>query len=191
MKKLLFLFALLLTTVGLHAQTTWNNDKAHTRIGFEIKHGGVSFVSGHFDDFTIQVTEAGKNHAGTKIAVIIPTKSVNTGIEARDNHLRTADFFDVEKHPTMTFESTRFQMTSKTTAKVYGNLTLNGVTRAIVLSARLVGRQPSPMTKQDVAGFRLTGSIKRTDFNFGPKFLPAMIGNEVGLIIDAEFSPAK
>lgn len=191
MKKLLFLFVMLLTSFGLQAQTTWNNDKAHTRIGFDIKHAGVSFVAGHFDDFDIKVTAAGKNYAGTKISVTIPAKTINTRVEARDNHLRSADFFDVEKYPNITFESTRFQMVSKTQAKVTGNLTLHGVTRPVVLTARLLGLKANPMNQQQTAGFRLTGTIKRTDFNFGPKFLPAMIGNEVNLIIDAEFSPAK
>lgn len=191
MKKLLLLFVVLLTTMGMQAQTTWTNDKAHTRIGFDIKHGGVSFVAGHFDDFDIKVTTSGKSYAGTKISVTVPTKSVNTRVEARNNHLRSADFFDVEKYPEMKFESTRFQVLSKTQAKVYGKLTLHGVTRPIVLNAQLIGMKPSPMNGQQTAGFRLTGTIKRTDFNFGPKFLPAMVGNEVKIIVDAEFSPAK
>ncbi len=191
MRKLFLLFALFIATV-INAQTgKWNNDKAHTRIGFEIKHGGVSFVSGYFSDFDIAVNAAGKKLQGTSIDVTIKAASINTGIEARDNHLRSADFFEADKFPTMTFKSTRFVVLSKNKGKVYGNLTIKGVTKPVVLNATLVGQSTNAQTGQKVSGFRLTGSIKRSDYGFGPKYLPAAIGNLVGLIIDAEFSPAS
>ena len=189
MRKL-FLFFALLTAVVVNAQTgKWTNDKFHTRIGFEIKHGGVSFVSGYFSDFDINVTAAGKKMQDTKVDVTINTKSVNTGVEPRDNHLRSADFFEVEKYPTMTFKSTRFVVSSKNKGKIYGNLTIKGITKPVVLDAKLINQ----VTKdgKTTAGFRLTGTVKRTDYGFGPKYLPNAIGNEVHLIIDAEFSPAK
>ncbi|MBM6993932.1 MAG: polyisoprenoid-binding protein [Prevotella sp.] len=191
MRKVLLFFALL-SAVALQAQTgKWTNDKAHTRIGFEVKHAGLSFVSGRFGDFDITVDAAGKNYLGTKVDVTIQTKSISTGVEARDNHLRTADFFEVEKYPTMTFKSTKFVATSKKTGKIYGNLTIKGVTKPVVLNATLIAQMVSPMSKVMTAGFRLRGTVKRSDFGLGPKFLPALIGDNVNLIIDAEFSPAQ
>src|SRR3712207_3908617 len=192
MKKVLFALTMLLSAISVSAQTgEWTNDKFHTRIGFEVKHGGVSFVSGYFTDFDIKVNAAGKNLLGTKVEVDIPTKSINTGIEARDNHLRTADFFEVEKFPTMSFKSTRFVATSKNTGRVYGNLTMRGITRPVVLNATLVGKKVDPKTKLTTAGFRLKGSVKRTDYGLGPKFIPAAIGNVVTIIVDAEFTSTK
>lgn len=191
MRKLLLFFALF-SAVVMQAQTgKWVNDKAHTRIGFEVTHAGLSFVSGQFSDFEIDVDAAGKNYLGTKIDVTIHTKSIGTGVEARDNHLRTADFFEVDKYPTMTFKSTKIVATSKTTGKVYGNLTLHGVTKPVVLNATLIAKKVSPMSQVMTAGFRLKGTVKRSDFNFGPKFLPAIIGDNVNIIVDAEFSPEK
>lgn len=191
MKKILLFFALMTVMVG-NAQTgKWINDKAHTRIGFEVKHGGVSFVSGYFEDFDVTVDAAGKKMLDTQIDVTIKTASINTGIEARDNHLRSADFFEVEKFPTMTFKSTKIVAKSKNKGKIYGNLTMRGVTKPIVLDAWFIGQADSPLNGNVTAGFRLTGTVKRTDFGLGPKFLPDMIGNEVHLIVDAEFSPEK
>ncbi|MGI6243445.1 MAG: YceI family protein [Prevotella sp.] len=191
MKKILLFFALMTAMVG-NAQTgRWINDKDHTRIGFEVKHGGVSFVSGYFGDFDVTVNAAGEKMLDTKIDVTIKTSSVNTGIAARDKHLRTADFFDVEKFPTMTFKSTKIVAESENRGKIYGNLTMRGVTKPIVLDAWFIAKAKSPMNGKMTAGFRLTGTVKRTDFGLGPKFLPDIVGNEVHLIIDAEFSPEE
>ena len=99
-RKLFLLFTLFIATV-MQAQTgKWNNDKAHTRMGFEIKHSGMSWVSGYFADFDVNVNASGKEYLGTKVDVTVQTKSINTGVEARNNHLRSADFFDVEKYRT-------------------------------------------------------------------------------------------
>ena len=194
MKKILLALMLMLglgASAQLSAQTTqWTNDKAHSRVGFEVKHGGVSFTSGHFGDFDIQVTSSGKNYQGTQILATIKTQSINTGIEARDNHLRSADFFNAATQPEMKFQSTRFVVKGKDKVVVYGNLTLAGVTQRVVLQGRLVGDVTNPKG-QRTAGFRLNGTIKRSDFNFGTKFAPALIGTEVSIIIDAEFSPAN
>lgn len=181
-----------MAAVVVNAQTgKWNNDKAHTRIGFEVKHGGVSFVSGYFGDFDISVDAAGKKLQDTQIDVTIKTSSINTGIDARDNHLRSADFFEADTYPVMTFKSTRFVPKSKNKGKIYGNLTIKGVTKPIVLNAVLIDKVTNPKDNKTTAGFRLTGIVKRTDYGFGPKFLPDAIGNEVHLIIDGEFSPAN
>lgn len=188
MKKI-FLFFALIAALAVNAQTgRWTNDKAHTRIGFEIKHGGVSFVSGYFGDFDIAVDAAGKKLKDTQIDVTIKTASISTGIEARDNHLRSADFFEADRYPAMTFKSTRFVASSKRKGKIYGNLTIKGITRPVVLQAVLIDQITHE--GKTVAGFRLTGVVRRSDYGFGPKFLPNAIGNEVNLIIDGEFSPS-
>lgn len=183
---------MVLAAMTAKAQTgKWINDKDHTRIGFEIKHAGLSWVSGYFKDFTIDVDAAGKNCLGTKVNASIQTKSIDTGIEARNSHLRTADFFEVDNYPTMTFTSTRFVALSKTRGRMYGNLTIKGVTKPVILTGDLIAKQVSPMTKVMTAGFRLKGVVRRSDFGLGPKFLPAIVGDKVTIIVDAEFSPEK
>jgi polyisoprenoid-binding protein YceI len=192
MKKIVLALMMLMSAWGIQAQTgKWVNDAAHTRIGFEISHAGLSLVSGRFTDFDIDVDAAGKNLLDTKIVATIKTNSVKTGIEARDNHLKTADFFEVDNYPTMVFKSTRISAKTKNTGKIYGTLTIRDVTKPVVLDATLIAKKVSPMSKVLTAGFRLKGKIKRSDFNFGPKYLPEIIGNDVTIIIDGEFSPAS
>lgn len=192
MKKIISIMFMLVFALAMNAQTgTWKNDKAHTRIGFEVKHAGLSFVSGRFTDFDISVDAQGKNYLNSKVTAVIRTKSIATGVEARDNHLRSADFFDADVYPTMTFKATKAVMISKTHGKLYGTLTIRNVTKAVVLDAWLIAHKVSPMSKVMTAGFRLKDTVKRSDFGLGPKFLPDLIGNEVNIIIDAEFSPAK
>lgn len=169
----------------------WTVDMTHARIGFEIKHCGLSFVSGHFADFEVVIEAQGEQLKDTDILVTIQASSVNTGVEARDHHLRTADFFDVDKYPTIVFRSTKVVAENDREGKIEGELTLVGVTKPVVLDATLIDCMPSPMTRQLTAGFRLKGVLKRSDFGFGPKYVPAIIGEEVNLIIDAEFTPAK
>ncbi len=121
MKKIVLALMMLMSAWGIQAQTgKWVNDAAHTRIGFEISHAGLSLVSGRFTDFDIDVDAAGKNLLDTKIVAPIKTNSVKTGIEARDNHLKTADFFEVDNYPTMVFKSTRISAKTKNTGKIYG-----------------------------------------------------------------------
>ena len=176
-----------MTAFRLSAQTTiWHNDKAHTRVGFEVGHAGLSYVQGSFSDFSIAVLLENESISSAEIKVEIKTGSINTGVAARDKHLSSADFFNVEKYPAMTFESTKV-VKRGAKVKIYGNLALNGITRPVTLNALMIGRKQSPVSGKDTVGFRLTGKILCSDFSFGPKYIPAMIADEVGIIVDAEF----
>ena len=88
----------------------WKDDPDHTRIGFEVKHAGLSFVSGYFSDFDISVRQANDDYKNTHILAEVQTTSISTGVVARDNHLRSPDFFNVEVFPLMTFKSTKIKM---------------------------------------------------------------------------------
>lgn len=185
-KKLLLslTFAATLFAVNVHAQTTWAIDPAHSSVTFEITHLGVSHVHGSLGGLTGTVVYNDKDVSKSTVAATIDSKTISTGVEARDNHLKSPDFFDVQKNPTITFKST-----SVTNAggrlQLIGDLTLNNVTKSVTLD--LDGPAP-PQTVKDktVSGFSATGKIKRTDFNFGPKFGPAMIGDDVKFTIDVE-----
>ncbi|MGI6242210.1 MAG: YceI family protein [Prevotella sp.] len=176
------------TSMSPATNRKWVNDKEHTRIAFEIRHAGLSWITGNFTDFEIKVSGDEYDVEAVKADVKIKMASVNTGVPARDKHLQTADFFDVEKFPYMTFETTRVKSDDETHGALQGNLTLHGVTCPVTLSVELIGKHTSPFSQNYTAGFRLCGVIKCTDFGIGPKYIPKSIGNEVNITVDGEFA---
>lgn len=199
MKKLALLFVAVASVVFASAQTTWTNDPAHSRLGFKVKHLTISEINGYFSDFSVSVSTSKADYSDAKITLTAKVASVNTGIEARDNHLKTADFFDVEKFSTLSFESTSFtRIPVKLKVKgapekaiLKGNLTLHGVTKPVVLTVTYYGTVENPMNKQTTAGFHISGTLKRSDFGLGTKFPDAIVGDEITIVADAEFSPKK
>jgi len=168
-----------------YAQTsTWAIDPAHSSVNFEILHMGVSHVHGAFSNVKGTVTLNEKDITKSSVAATIDTTTVSTGVEARDKHLKSADFFDVEKNPAMAFKSTSLT-NSGGKLRLIGDLTINGVTRSVSLD--LDGPTP-PQTMQGktISGFSASGTIKRSDFNFGAKFPPPLVGDEVKFTIDVE-----
>ena len=166
---------------------TWTLDTAHTKLGFAVKHMGVSTVRGDFKDFEgrLEVDEDGSVRAYG----VVRAASVDTNQEQRDEHLRSADFFDAENHPEITFESTGFERVDDDNWKVRGNLTIHGVTREIVLDAEHGGVDVG-MQDEDRTGFEVTGQISRKDF--GMKFNAALgsgnavVADKVKLVLDIE-----
>jgi polyisoprenoid-binding protein YceI len=114
-------------------------------------------------------------------------KSINTDNEMRDKHLQSADFFDAAKFPQLTFKSTSFKKVSGNNYKVAGDLTLHGVTKKIELDAVLVGKAVHPQSKKDMVGFKVSGTIKRSDFGIATGFPAAALADEVALAGDFEF----
>ena len=168
-----------------YAQTsTWVIDLAHSSVNFEIIHMGVSHVHGAFGNVKGTVTLNEKDIARSSVAATIDTTTVSTGVAQRDTHLKSADFFDVEKNPAMAFKSTSLT-NSGGKLRLIGDLTINGVTRSVALD--LDGPTP-PQTMQGktISGFSASGTIKRSDFNFGAKFPPPLVGDEVKFTIDVE-----
>ena len=197
MKKSIALLFAAFSIMFASAQTTWTNDPAHSRLGFKVKHITVSEINGYFSDFAVTVTTSKADYSDAKINLTAKIASVNTGVEARDNHLKTADFFDAEKYPTMTFTSTSFtRLASKTKngpskAILKGNLTMHGVTKPITLNVIYYGTVTNPMNQQTTAGFHIAGTLKRSDYGIGSKFPDAVVGDVITIIADAEFSPKK
>jgi polyisoprenoid-binding protein YceI len=180
------LSALLLTGVSAFAQSsTWTIDKNHSQVNFAIKHMGVSTVRGSISGVTGTVAWDDKDPSKSSVEATIDTTTVNTNNEARDKHLKSPDFFNVEKYPTMTFKSTSVSgATGK--LKVTGDLTLAGVTKSVTLD---VDGPTAPVKGQGgkmVIGFSATGMLKRSDFNFGSKFTNPTLGDEVKFTIDVE-----
>jgi len=144
------------------AQQTWNIDSAHSSVGFVVRHMVFTKVRGAFKTFTSNLTVDDENPGASKVSVEIDVASVDTGEEKRDAHLRSPDFFDVEKFPKMTFSSKKVEGKSEH-FQVVGDLTLHGVTREVTLEVDREGAGKDPWGNQRV-GFSATAQINRGDF---------------------------
>lgn len=182
MKKVLLIAAAFIGSYAAQAQTTWTNDKAHGALGFTISHlGGLSTLPGEFKSFDVKVTTNKEDLSDAKVEMTADVNSINTGNEARDKHLASPDFFGAEKNPTITFVSKSFQKVKGNQYKVVGNLTMNGITKEVTLTAVYNGKKEHPMNKKPVSGFTVTGQIKRSDFNIGKDMGEAIISDVVQL----------
>jgi polyisoprenoid-binding protein YceI len=191
MKKIIILLAVALINTAAFAQTTWNNDPMHSKLSFTITHLMVSDVDGGFKDFKVTIVAAKPDFSDAKFQLTVNTASVNTDIDYRDKDLRSANYFDVATFPTMTFTSTGISPVSANHYKLAGDLTLHGVTKPVTMDLWYRGTITNPMTKKDDAGFKLTGVIKRSDFNFAPQAGSAMLSDEVTINANGEFAKAK
>lgn len=187
MKKLVSLLAIVLLSVSVFAQTTWKSDPMHSRLSFGITHLGISEVDGAFQTFDVTIVTNKPDFSDASFELSADVKSIDTEIEMRDNHLRSADFFNVEKFPKMTFKSTSIKKNGKNKYKLSGDLTLLGITKPVTMDLWYRGTIQNPQSKADVSGFQLTGSIKRSDFNVGPNFPAPMLSDVVRIKADGEF----
>ena len=176
-----------LSCTAAFAQTTWKNDKMHSQLKFDITHMGVSTVSGAFTDFDATVTASKPNFSDAVFQLSAKAESINTGVTPRDNHLKSADFFDVATYPAVTFLSSNVKKKGKDKYIVTGNLTMHGITKEVKLELWYRGTMTNPMSKKEVTGFRATGKINRADFGIGPKFPAASLSEEVTITADGEF----
>ena len=187
MKKSIIVAAasLLISTAGF--SQTWSWDKAHSQLNFGITHLGINEVDGGFGTVSATITSSKDDFSDASVELTADVNSINTGVEQRNNHLKSADFFDAAKYGTLTFKSTSFKKVGDKNYQVTGDLTLHGVTKSVVLNAVLNGTTTNPMSKKPVAGFKVTGVIKRSDFALGAGFPAGMLSDEVLLTANAEF----
>ncbi len=158
-------------------------DNTHTHIGFSIKHLMISNVKGNFNNYTAEIDFDPATKTFKKLNAKIETASVDTGIVKRDDHLRSADFFDVEK-----FKTISFVMTGMKDSKIVGNLTIRDITKEVVLTPTING--VIKFQNRDRVGFTLEGKINRKDFgltwNKALETGGVMVGEDVLLIVDVE-----
>lgn len=145
------------------AAEKWNFDPVHSRIGFSVRHLMITKVHGSFKKWSGWILYDEANPGASKIDVKIETASVDTREDQRDAHLRTADFFDVEKYPEMTFVSTSIKPKGESEFEITGDLSLHGVTKSVTLRAEHLGKGKDPYGGQRV-GFSASTSISRKDF---------------------------
>jgi polyisoprenoid-binding protein YceI len=166
----------------------WKIDAAHSEADFSIKHMSISTVHGSFRGVAGTIHFDPANVAKSGVEATIDVTSVDTGVAARDTHLKSGDFFDVAKFPTMTFKSTRVEKTGEGYA-VHGDLTLHGVTKPVVLQLETPGKEESD-GKATHRGFTARTTINRKDFGLNWNgSLPsgdAMLGDDVRIELDIE-----
>ena len=165
--------------------STWVNDPAHSEVDFTITHLAISNVHGRFGHVAATLNYNEADIAKSTVTATIDLVSLSTGEDARNNHLKSPDFFDVATYTTASFTSTSVAKTWNGLA-ISGNLTLHGVTKPVVLTAE-GPRGPAPgMDKKQHAGFSASTTIKRSDFGIGPKFPATMVGDDVKLNIELD-----
>jgi polyisoprenoid-binding protein YceI len=168
------------------ATGTWTVDPAHSSFGFSVKHLGIATVRGTFGEFEGKIVLDG-DIADARVTGSAKAASIDTSQPDRDTHLRSADFFDAETYPELTFESTSLTEVDEETFEITGDLTMHGVTKPITLKAVLQGTEVDPWGN-DRVGFEITGQLERSDW--GMKFNQALgsgnlaVSDKVKLALD-------
>jgi polyisoprenoid-binding protein YceI len=165
---------------------TWSVDPAHSKVGFAVKHMGIATVRGEFTEFQ-GALEIGEDLRSAKVYGTVSAQSVDTNEPQRDEHLRSADFFDVAHYPELRFEATEIEELDEDEFRITGQLTIHGVTNPIVLHAEVQGTDIDPWGNERV-GLEVTGQLSRGDY--GMKFNQALgsgnmlVGDKVNLALD-------
>jgi polyisoprenoid-binding protein YceI len=184
----------MLVPVGASA-STWNIDPEHSNIQFKVRHLGLVDVKGIFRKYQVTVTLDEKDIAKSSVNVTIEAASVDTGVEKRDEHLRTNDFLDLAKHPTITFVSKKVTPAGRGKLKVNGNLTIYELTKEVVLDVTGPTKELKDPWGNIRRGLSATTTIKRTDFGLTyNKILDngiMSIGNKVTISLEVELIKAK
>ena len=170
--------------------TKWLLDPAHSELTFKIKHLMISNVSGAFKNFSAKVETEGADFSKANINLTADMNSISTNNEQRDAHLRSSDFFEVEKFPQMKFTSTRIEQTDDESFNLYGNLTLKGVTKPVKLNMEFNGIVKD-LQGQEKAGFLVSGKINRSDWginlNVALEAGGLMLGEDVRIQSEVQF----
>jgi len=190
MKKLfLFLLATSLS-VATFAQTKWSIDPMHSFVNFSVKHSGISFVDGNFKKFEGGFVAAKPDLTDAKISFTADAASINTGVEQRDNHLKSDDFFNAEKFPKLAFESTSFKKVKGNNYALTGKLTIRDVTKTVTFAV-VYGGTAKDQQGNTKAGFLATTTINRLDYNVKYDPTGAGIAKNVNITLNLQFAQAK
>lgn len=184
-----------LTLPGLAAASSWTIDQDHSNVGFKVKHLMVSNVKGEFRGFNGTLEIDDKDVTKSKVTVTIETPSITTGVTKRDDHLKSPDFFDVAKYPTMTFVSKKVKTAGNDRLIVYGDLTLHGVTREVALDVEGPTKAYKDPWGNIKRGASATTKINRKDFgltwNTAIESGGVVVGDEVTISLEVELLQKK
>jgi polyisoprenoid-binding protein YceI len=173
---------------------TWHVDTQHVEVGFAVRHLMISTVKGHFRAVSGIVKTSDDDFSTAEVDLTIDAKSIETRDEGRDNHLKSADFFDVEKYPSLTFKSTKVTPLSKGRFAVLGDLTIRDITKPVTLEVEQEGLVRDPWGNEK-AGFSAKGVINRKDFglswNVALETGGVLVGDDVKLNLEIELTRQK
>lgn len=187
MKKVLILLAITFLNVNVFAQANWKVDPYHSSLNFNISHSGISIVNGKFMEYTGNLTTNGEALERANVDFTVKVTSINTNVEDRDNHLRSADFFEVEKYPEMTFKSTKILATGKPDQYLlYGDLTIKDVTKPVIFDVYYGGTAKSDQGEK--LGLKAKTTINRFDYNINYDPTAAGIGKDVNIVVHLQFA---
>lgn len=190
LKRALFAAALATASAAAFAApVTYTIDPNHTDVVAQWSHFGFSNPIAHFGQVEGTITYDPDNVAASSVEVVLPLAGLSSHVKAFDEHLRNADFFDVEKFPQASFKSTAVEAAGEGKLKITGDLTIKGITRPVVLDTTVNSVGAHPMSKQPTAGFDAVATIKRTDFDLG--LYAPNVSDEVQLRITTEASVPK
>lgn len=168
---------------------TWKFDPAHTTVSFSARHMMVTTVRGQFAAPTGTLVFDPENPAASSVEATIDTTTLTSGVADRDNHLRSADFLEVDKYPTITFQSTKVEVVSDDEARVTGDLTIRGVKRPVTLKVEYLGALNSPFGDKR-AGFMASTKINREDWgltwNLAVEAGGVLVGKDIKIELDVE-----
>ena len=171
------------------AAESYKLDPSHTSVIFIVNHLGFSNYQGRFGGASGELTIDRDNLAASSAEINIDLTQIDSGFEGLDNHMKTADFFDVENHPTATFKSSAIELVGENGAKITGDLTILGQSKPLVLYVTLTGEGDHPMTGDHILGFAAKGTVTRSDY--GMTYLVPAISDDVTLQISSEFMKQK
>ncbi len=170
-------------------KTLWKIDPTHSEIEFKVKHLVISTVTGKFTEFDATLETEDGTFEGADVKFNAEIASILTGVEDRDNHLKSADFFDAENFPKLTFDSTSFEKTGESTYKLTGHLTIKDTTKEVTLNVEHGGTVEDPYG-QTKAGFEISGEINRKEFGLTWSAVTeagsVVVGDTVKLIMNVQ-----
>lgn len=179
---------------GSNGAPQWTIDPGHSLVEFSVRHLMITSVKGHFGKVEGSFTGDPADMTGATVEATIDASSIDTRDEKRDEHLRSADFFEVEKYPQLTFKSTEVKKTGDDKYELTGDLTIRDTTRPVALQAEFTGRATDPWGNEKV-GFQATGSINRKDFgltwNAPLEAGGVLVGDEVKISLEIQAMKAE
>lgn len=190
MKTILsFAIATLIAAPAFAAPVAFKIDPSHAQVGFSYNHFGFSTTSGLFGGVEGTINFDAEAPANSSVEASFPVSAMLTGWKDRDGHFQSKDFFNPENGTEVTFKSTKVEVTGDKTGLITGDLTMNGVTKEVVLDAVLNNAAVHPMENKDWLGFSATATVLRSDFGLG-MFVPA-VSDEVAITISLEAGKAE
>lgn len=190
MKRILAALAVVLApALGLAEASTWNLDPNHTHASFTIRHLVITNVRGEFQKASGTLTLDEKDLSKSSVSATLDTASIDTRVADRDNHLRSPDFFDAAKYPTITFKSTKVEKAGEGKLKVTGDLTMHGVTKPVVLNVDGPTGEVKDPWGNTRRGISASTTVNRKDFGLAwSKMVEAgpVVGDEVKIEIESE-----